>query len=63
VVVDIVSPRLEEKREWSGGIAVNRGVISRWGIGVVLLHPALSKLGNIRRDRLNADRPAPLASG
>jgi hypothetical protein len=32
-------------------------------IGIVLLHPELSKLGNVPRDRLNADRPAPLAAG
>ncbi len=30
--VAFVLPRLAEKRERSGGIAVNRGVISRWGV-------------------------------
>ncbi len=33
--VVLVYPRLDVKRERSGGIAVRRGVISRWGIAKV----------------------------
>ncbi len=52
-----VEPCLEEKRVPSGVIDVSRRVISRWGVAKKRF------CGSVQRDRLNADRPAPLASG
>ena len=55
--------RASKRSASTGAPALTRGVIASLIIAIRCAHHPQSMLGNVRRDRRNTDRPAPMASG